>query len=43
MPDGNHKHNTKNDKKRDEKFRSKHINHDPVSESARAKFGFNGQ
>jgi len=30
---------TKNGKKEDGKFRSKHINHDPQAESARAVFG----
>ena len=29
----------KNNKKSDGKFKSKHINHSPQSESARAKFG----
>lgn len=31
--------NTKNNKKSDGKFQSKHIHHDPQSESARAKNG----
>jgi hypothetical protein len=30
---------TKNNKKSDGKFRSKHIKHDPQAESARAVFG----
>ncbi|WP_313344037.1 CPC_1213 family protein [Sedimentibacter sp.] len=30
---------TKNNKKEDGKFRSKHIKHDPQAESARAVFG----
>lgn len=32
--------NTKNSKKEDGKFDSKHIKHDPQAESARAVFGF---
>ncbi|MEL7657095.1 MAG: CPC_1213 family protein, partial [Bacillota bacterium] len=32
---------TKNGKKDDKKFRSKHIKHDPSAESARAVFGLN--
>lgn len=31
---------TKNGKKEDGKFHSKHIKHDPQAESARAVFGF---
>lgn len=31
--------NTKNNKKQDGKFHSKHINHNPQDESARAKSG----
>ena len=31
--------NTKNNKKEDNKFHSKHINHSPSAESARAVFG----
>lgn len=31
--------NTKQNKKQDGKFHSKHINHNPQAESARAKFG----
>lgn len=30
---------TANNKKQDGKFKKKHINHDPQSESSRAKFG----
>lgn len=30
---------TRNNKKQDGKFHSKHINHDPQAESARAVFG----
>ena len=33
------KKSTKNNKKNDGKFRSKHIKHDPQAESARAVFG----
>lgn len=33
---------TKNKKDTDKKFRSKHVNHDPNAESARAVFGLNG-
>lgn len=32
---------TKNKKKEDGKFRSKHIKHDPNAESARAVYGLN--
>ena len=32
---------TQPSKKEDEKFKSKHINHDPREESAREKFGLN--
>lgn len=35
------KKSTKNNKKEDGKFHSKHINHDPNAESARAVFGLN--
>ena len=35
----NQKKSTKNNKKEDGKFRSKHINHNPQAESARAVFG----
>lgn len=34
---------TKNNKKSDGKFASKHINHNPQDESARAKFGLNNK
>lgn len=33
---------TNNNKKSDGKFKSKHINHNPQNESARAKFGLGG-
>lgn len=33
------KKSTKNSKKNDGKFRSKHVKHDPQAESARAVFG----
>ncbi len=33
---------TKNNKKEDGTFHSKHIKHDPQAESARAVFGFSG-
>lgn len=36
---GNKMKSTKNGKKEDGKFRSKHINHNPQAESARAVFG----
>lgn len=39
MSSENKMKNTKNNKKSDGKFKSKHIDHDPQSESARAKFG----
>lgn len=35
----NSKKSTKNNKKEDGKFHSKHINHNPQAESARAVFG----
>lgn len=35
----NKKKSTKNNKKSDGKFNSKHIDHNPNAESARAKFG----
>lgn len=38
---GNKKSSTRNNKKSDGKFRSKHIKHDPQAESARAVFGYN--
>ncbi|MDP4181908.1 MAG: CPC_1213 family protein [Bacillota bacterium] len=37
----NKKRSTKNNKKEDGKFHSKHIKHDPNAESARAVFGLN--
>lgn len=37
----NEKKSQKNNKKEDKKFHSKHINHNPQAESARAVFGFN--
>lgn len=39
MSEQNKKCSTKNHKKEDGKFRSKHIKHDPQAESARAVFG----
>ena len=39
MSKGNQKHNRKSDKKRDGKFKSKNIKHDPSAEGARAVFG----
>ncbi len=39
MSGENNMKNTKNNKKSDGKFKSKHVNHDPQSESSRAKFG----
>lgn len=39
MSNENKMKNTNNNKKSDGKFKSKHINHDPQSESSRAKFG----
>lgn len=39
----NKKRSTKNGKKSDGKFHSKHIKHDPQAESARAVFGFNNK
>lgn len=41
MGESNKKKSTKNGKKSDGKFHSKHIKHDPQSESARAVFGLN--
>lgn len=35
----NQKKSTRNNKKEDGKFHSKHINHNPQAESARAVFG----
>ena len=37
----NKQKNSKNEKKSDGKFHSKHIKHDPQAESARAVFGLN--
>jgi len=34
---------TRNNKKNDGKFHSKHIKHDPQAESARAVFGLQGE
>lgn len=39
MSSNNKKKSTKNHKKEDGKFHSKHIKHDPRAESARAVFG----
>jgi len=39
MSEQNKKKSTKNNKKEDGKFHSKHINHNPQAESARVKFG----
>jgi hypothetical protein len=39
MVNDNSKRSTKNNKKADGKFRSKHVKHDPRAESARAVFG----
>ena len=41
MPAENKKRSTRNNKKSDGKFHSKHIKHDPNAESARAVFGQN--
>lgn len=43
MSNDNSKKSTKNNKKEDRKFHSKHINHDPNAESARAVYGINGK
>lgn len=37
----NKMNSSKQNKKKDEKFHSKHIKHNPQAESARAKFGLN--
>ncbi|NLH01057.1 MAG: hypothetical protein GX488_03990 [Clostridiales bacterium] len=42
MNSDNKMKSTRNKKKEDEKFRSKHIKHDPNAESARAVFGLSG-
>ena len=39
MTDDNKMRSTKNQKKEDGEFHSKHIKHDPQAESARAVFG----
>lgn len=39
MANDNKKKSTKNKKKEDGKFHSKHVKHDPNAESARAVFG----
>ena len=41
MGNDNKMKSTKNKKKEDGKFHSKHIKHDPNAESARAVFGLN--
>ena len=41
MSNENKMKSTKNGKKEDKKFRSKHVKHDPNAESARAVFGLN--
>lgn len=43
MANDNSKKSTRNNKKEDGKFRSKHIKHDPNAESARAVFGINNK
>ena len=43
MSEQNKMKNTKNKKKSDGRFKSKHINHDPQSESSRAKFGLQNE
>ena len=42
MPEENKQRSTKNQKKKDGKFHSKHIKHDPSAESARISFGYPG-
>jgi len=39
VANGNQKHHTKNTKKRDGRFKSKHIDHSQPDESARAVYG----
>lgn len=39
MPTNNKMKSTKNNKKQDGKFHSKHVNHNPQAQSARAVFG----
>lgn len=43
MNTDNKKRSTNNNKKKDEKFHSKHIKHSPQDESARAVFGLNNK
>lgn len=43
MADNNKMKSTKNNKKEDGTFHSKHIKHDPQAESARAVFGLNNE
>ncbi|MFV0344026.1 MAG: CPC_1213 family protein [Anaerocolumna sp.] len=43
MADNNKRKSTKNNKKEDGTFHSKHIKHDPQAESARAVFGLNNK
>jgi len=43
MGNDNKLKSTKNSKKHDGKFRSKHVKNDPNAESARAVFGLNGK
>lgn len=43
MASDNKKKSTANAKKKDGKFRSKHVTHDPQAESARSKFGLQDQ
>lgn len=42
MSENNKKQSTRNGKKGDGKFHSKHIKHNSQAESARAKFGLTG-
>jgi hypothetical protein len=43
MSTDNKKKSTRNKKKEDQTFHSKHIKHDPQAEGARAVFGLNNQ
>lgn len=43
MAGNNKRKSTRNHKKEDGKFHSKHVKHDPQAESARAVFGLNHQ
>ncbi len=43
MGNENKMQSTRNKKKEDGKFRSKHVKHDPGSESARAVFGVDSE